>query len=103
MARCYRTREMQALISVAINQVLRKSPAREFLVTAADNSANEIRIWKNNVFSSGVSTLSPATYLQEGYGLSVMGNDLEANYGGIIFAGIIGAELSGNYIENSRN
>jgi hypothetical protein len=74
-------------------------------VGGTDATLNNAKIWLNTIQSSGSSTSSPALPLNCGTGannISVIGNDLESNFAGVIFSnGCTSVDLSDNYIENS--
>ena len=74
-----------------------------FLNTAGDQSLNGARIKDNAIFSSGAGTSSYAMQLNcsGAFSLSVTGNDMEGNYGGVLFGGCNSVDFSDNYIENS--
>lgn len=68
-----------------------------------DKSLNGSKIWRNSVFGSGAATTSPALALacNGANGVSVLGNDLEANYAGVQFTSCTSVDFSDNYVENS--
>ncbi|OXJ01072.1 hypothetical protein CFB48_13510 [Burkholderia sp. AU33647] len=68
-----------------------------------DTSCNSATISQNGFFTNGLVNSAPAINLNTPSSLnaiSITGNDMEANYSGILFSNVFGAVVSGNYIEN---
>lgn len=72
-----------------------------------DSSCNSGTIWQNGFFSGGIANSAPAINLNAPAsginGISIIGNDIEANYTGILFQNVSGAIVHGNYIENQTS
>ncbi|ABO55465.1 hypothetical protein LA345_15000 [Burkholderia vietnamiensis] len=68
-----------------------------------DTSCNSATITQNGFFTNGLVNSAPAINLNTPSSInaiSITGNDMEANYSGILFSNVFGAIVSGNYIEN---
>jgi hypothetical protein len=75
------------------------------LGTAGDASLNNAVIWRNRVAGSGAGFSSYGLELNCGdaFNLSVLGNDIELNFGGVKFTNCRSVDFSDNYVENSTN
>lgn len=68
-----------------------------------DASCNNAQILQNGFFSNGITNSDAAIKMSSPTninGFSVIGNDIEGNYGGIIASNVSGGVIAGNYIEN---
>ncbi|KVR89224.1 hypothetical protein WK27_10635 [Burkholderia vietnamiensis] len=68
-----------------------------------DASCNNAQIHQNGFFSNGITNSDAAIKMSSPTninGFSVIGNDVEGNYGGIIASNASGGVIAGNYIEN---
>ncbi|HDR8989734.1 TPA: hypothetical protein QDA93_002338 [Burkholderia vietnamiensis] len=68
-----------------------------------DASCNNAQIHQNGFFSNGITNSDAAIKMSSPTninGFSVIGNDIEGNYGGIIASNVSGGVIAGNYIEN---
>ncbi|MCA8195490.1 beta strand repeat-containing protein [Burkholderia vietnamiensis] len=68
-----------------------------------DASCNNAQIHQNGFFSNGIANSDAAIKMSSPTninGFSVIGNDVEGNYGGIIASNASGGVIAGNYIEN---
>lgn len=74
---------------------------------STDSSCNSGTIWQNGFFSGGIANSAPAINLNAPAsginGISIIGNDIEANNTGILFQNVSGAIVHGNYIENQTS
>ncbi|WP_342704294.1 hypothetical protein OHZ10_08205 [Burkholderia arboris] len=68
-----------------------------------DASCNNAQIHQNGFFSNGITNSDAAIKMSSPTninGFSIIGNDIEGNYGGIISSNVSGGVIAGNYIEN---
>lgn len=71
---------------------------------STDVSCNGANITANGLYSNGITGSADAINVTGGAnGINITGNDIEGNYAGIVFKNVIGANVSGNYIENQTN
>ena len=69
---------------------------------AADSTGNRAQIVANRLYANGAGTSDAAVSVGGSVtSLTFTGNDIESNYGGVIFGDISGSVISGNFIDVS--
>lgn len=72
------------------------------LLFTADQSGNAAKILTNNFFGNGASLSQPVIDIN-GVDPLIQGNDIEGNYAGILYRGVIAGSQIGNYFENNTS